>query len=76
MNMYIKRSVANKDALAHTRREVHVVDNLKIKLQLGMDLMVSERMTTDLVSKKLGFRSCKGLETTIEVTAKDSTRVR
>ena len=76
MDLYIKGKVEDKDAVAHLRREVHVVDNLKAKLLLGMDVMVPERMIVNLDLKKLTVGSCKGLKTSIKVTSKDNTRIR
>lgn len=76
MYMYIKGHVHDKESVAHIRREVHVVDNLKAKLLLGMDIMAPERMVVNLDTKQLTVNSCRGLTTNLNVTTRDNTRIR
>lgn len=76
MDLYIKGSVDGRESIAHIRREVHIVDNLKAKLLLGMDIMTPERMIVNLDTKQLTLNSCRGLTTNLGVTARDNTRIR
>ena len=48
--------------VACIRVEAHLVDNLKAKLLIGMDLMGHEGFRLDLDAKKLRISSCMNIE--------------
>jgi hypothetical protein len=56
LNFYIKGSTnKTKNAVAHIRWEIHVVDNLGPKLLIGMDIIGPEQIGMDIVNCQLVF---------------------
>jgi len=76
LDMYIPGEVSGRKVKAHIRREVHLVDNLKAKMLVGMDILAPEKMSLDLGSEQLFVRSCGDFVAPIQVTAKDNINVR
>ena len=74
--MYLFDVVESFLVIAHFTREMHVVDNLKIKLLLRMNIIDFERFVINLNKRQLSVRSCKNLIATLKITIKDNVRVR
>ena len=76
IDMWVPGHQNGKKCIAHIRREVHFVDNLRAKMLMGMDILGPERMIVDIGSETLTIRSCENLTAPIQVTAKDNVNVR
>lgn len=58
LDLYVEGKVKGKTAIAHIRRDVHIVDNLKAKMLIGTDIMCPEGMIASLQTGKLTIGSC------------------
>ena len=76
INLYVPSIVKGKPSLAHLRREVHIVDDLKAKILMGVNILGPERILIDVGEEKLLIRSCDNLTADIKVKAKDNVKVR
>ena len=76
IDLFIKGIVDGKNATAHLKREAHLVNNLKAKFLVGIDILAPERISLDLSNERMTIRSCKGLVAKVQITAKDNVRVR
>ena len=56
-------------AIAHFKREVHIVDDLKAKMLIGMDIMGPEGIALDPANKRLTVGSC-GIVAPLSVKSK------
>ena len=74
--MYIQDTIDKRKVTTHLRREVHVIDNLKTKLLLSMNVMSFERMIIDMNLKQLIIKSCQSLIVKLEIIVKNNIRVR
>ena len=68
--MYIKNKIHNNNIVIHIRRKIHVINNLKTKLFLSMNILIFERIIIQLNNKKLLINNCKKLTTNIEILLK------
>lgn len=62
--------------MAHIRHEIHLVDNLKAKFLMGMDILGLKQVIIDIPCRKLRFGSCQGISVPCEVKARDNVRIR
>ncbi|SLM33512.1 reverse partial [Lasallia pustulata] len=76
LDVFLDGTINNAPARAHMRREAHVVDSLKAKFLMGVDILVPERICLNLSEGKMVVQSCKDLVAPIQITAKDNVRVR
>ena len=76
LSMYIQDTIDKRKVTTHLRREIHVVDNFKIKFLLSMNVMNFERMIIDMNLKQLIIKSCQSLVVKFEITVKNNIRVR
>ena len=58
VDLYLEGKLKGKTFIAHIKRDVHVVDNLRAKMLIGTDIMCSERMIVNLQTRKLIIDSC------------------
>ena len=68
IDLYVPGNLNGKTAVAHIKREVHIVPELKAKLLIGMDILGPERMDLSFRNKVLTIHSCRGLSTKIQIT--------
>ncbi|SLM34772.1 probable transposable element [Lasallia pustulata] len=76
LDVFLDGTINDAPAQAHMRREAHVVDSLKAKFLMGVDILAPERICLNLSEGKMVVRSCKDLVALIQITAKDNVRVR
>ncbi len=77
LDLYIHGEIPGQGiATAHLQREAHVVDNLKAKLLLEVDILTPEGMRLDFQERRLIIHSCKSLNTPLSITARDNVRLR
>ena len=70
INLYIKEKIEKKSVVAHFRWEVHVMNDLKIKLLLDMNVIIFERIIINLNFKRFTINDCKSLKINIKITFK------
>ena len=71
LDLYIQgRTKDGSLALAHIKREFHLVDNLKANVLIGMDVLGPERSVLDTDRKQLILRSC-GLAVPMEIHSRE-----
>ncbi|SLM38909.1 probable transposable element [Lasallia pustulata] len=75
LDVFLDGTINDAPARAHMRREAHVVDSLKAKFLMGVDILAPERICLNLSEGKMVVRSCKDLVAPIQITAKDNVRV-
>ena len=68
LNLFINGKTSQGPATACLRREAHIVDNLKAKLLIGVDILAPEEMVLDFTIRTLTIGSCQGLVTPIRLT--------
>ena len=56
-----------RKVLAYLRRELHIVDNLRVKMLIKNDIIRPEGIVIDIANKKARINSCK---TTVDITAR------
>ncbi len=61
LDLYVPGTVKGQAAMAHMRREVHLVNDLKARMLMGMDILGPERILVDAGEEKLIIRSCDNL---------------
>ncbi len=66
----------NNDRLAVIIREVHIVNNLKAKMLVGIDILVPEDISIMLPSRKAIVGSCDDIELSLTVTTRSINPVR
>ena len=58
VDLYLKSKLKGKTFIAHIKRDVHVVDNLRAKMLIGTNIMCPEGMIANLQTRKLIIDSC------------------
>ena len=70
------KAASGKAVLAQISREVHIVDRLKAKVLIGMDIIRPERMSANINTKLLTIRSCEGTIVPVTITPRPNSKVR
>ena len=60
---------------ALVRREVHIVEELRAKVLMGIDIMGSEGITVDMSKKMAIIHSCDGISVPLSVTTRSNQRL-
>jgi len=77
INMYLEEKNHHETKiLTHIRREVHLVDNLKTKFLIEMDILDPEHITINISERKLHFESCERITVSCEIKTRDNVRIR
>ena len=58
--------------MTHIRREVHIVNDLRVNLLLDTDAMISENMTINYLNNQLSMTSCEDFVIVISINFIDS----
>ena len=58
LDIYLKDKREKKSSITHIKKNVHVVDNLRVKILFDIDIMCSKNMTIDLQTRKLIINNC------------------
>jgi len=64
---YISNMFNNNDQLTVIIKEMHIVNNLKIKILINIDILVSENIFIMLLSRKAIVNSCDNIELSLTV---------
>ena len=70
LDLWFKGLLNCKRATAHIQREARIVNNLKAKLLVGMDILGPEKIDLLFTSEKMVINSCKGLVVLITTTSR------
>ncbi len=62
--------------IAHIRYEVHLINNLKTKFLISMNILKSKQVIIDILSQKLKFESCEKISIFCEIKIQDNVRIR
>lgn len=65
-----------KPVMIKYTRDIHVVDNLKANLLIGMDILGPEGAVIDLPEEKIVFTKCGNVAVPVQATARDNVRIR
>ncbi|SLM41272.1 hypothetical protein LPUS_12228 [Lasallia pustulata] len=69
LDLWFKGLLNSKPATAHIQREARIVNDLKAKLLVGMDILGPEKIDLLFTSEKMVMNSCKGLVVLITTTS-------
>ena len=58
LDFYIDDKIKNKSIIVYIKRDVHIVDNLKIKMLIDSDIICSKKMIVDLQKRKVTIVNC------------------
>lgn len=76
IDLYVDGQTVNGPKIAHLKRVAHIVDNLKAKLLISVDILAPEGMLVDFANKTMTMGSCQRLRTLIKLKPKSNERVR
>jgi hypothetical protein len=76
LDLYLDDIFEKKKKRDHFRREFHVVDDLRCKILIDMNILSSEQMRIDLISKSLFISTCRNLEILIRIALKSNARIK
>jgi len=76
LNIYIKKQIDSKSAITYICREIYIVNYLKVKMFLKIDIIILEQIIVNLNNKTLTVNSCRKLTIDFKIIAKNNTRVR
>jgi len=67
---------ASNKVIAHIRYEVHLINNLKTKFLIGMNILESKQVIIDILSRRLRFESYKRILILCEIKVQNNVRIR
>ncbi len=73
LDLYLDELINESKTRDHVRREFHLVDELKCKLLMNLNIMTSEKMTINLADKSLIVFTCEIL---VRINSKSNSRIR
>ena len=59
MNLYIKNKIKSKIVIVYIKKNVHIVNNFKIKILINIDIMCLKKIIVDFQTQKLMIKNCK-----------------
>jgi len=66
----------NNKVIVYICYEVHLIDNLKTKFLININILKSKQVIIDISNQKLRFESCKEVLVFCEVKIKNNIRIR
>jgi hypothetical protein len=66
----------NNKVIAHIRYEVHLINNLKTKFLISINILELKQIIINILSRKLRFESCKKILVLCEIKTRDNVRIR
>lgn len=75
LNFYLDDLFNDKKARGHIHREFHIVNDLKCKLLMSLDIMTSKQMIINLIDKSLFISMCDNLVVSIRINSKSNSRI-
>jgi hypothetical protein len=76
IDLYLKYLINDSRVRDHIKRKFHLVDELKCKLLMILNVIISKEMTINLTNKFIIVSTCENLIISIRVTSKLNVRIR
>jgi hypothetical protein len=76
LDLYLNEMCNDKKAWAHIRRESHIVNDLKCRLLMSLNIMTFKEMIINLVDKSLIISICENIAISIKINSKSNFRTR
>ena len=76
LDLYIFNTSMNQWAIIHIRKKMHIIDDLKAKMLLNINILSLERMSIDVDEEKLLIKSYNDLIANIKIKVKNNIDVR
>jgi hypothetical protein len=76
LDLYLNDLINEKKARDHIRRKFHLIDDLKCKLLMNLNVMISKEMMINLTNKLLIISTCENLMISIRINLKSNSRIR
>lgn len=75
--MYLEeKNVHERKVLKHVCREMYLVDNLKTKFLIKMNILDSKQIVIDIFKQKLHFEFCESIIIACEIKTRNNVRIR
>jgi hypothetical protein len=75
LNFYLDDLFYDKKVRNHMHREFHIMNDLKCKLLMKLDIMTSKQMIINLIDKSLFIFMCNDLIVSIRINSKSNSRI-
>jgi hypothetical protein len=75
LNFYLDDLFNDRKMRNHMHREFHIMNDLKCKLLMRLDIMTSEQMIINLIDKSLFISMCDDLIVSIRINSKSNSRI-
>ena len=75
LNLYIQGYINKLSAIAHLTKEVHLVNNLKVKMLMSTNILVIKGAVVDLSWQKMFLSACKNIVISIQISFKGNIQV-
>ncbi len=76
LDLYLDELSNDQKICDHIRREFHVVNDLKCKLLMKLDIMISKKMIINLKNKSLIIFICENMTILIRINLKSNSRIK
>ena len=58
LNIYFENKLKKKSSIVHVKKNVHVINNLRVKILIDIDIIYSKKMTINLQTRKFIIDNC------------------
>ncbi len=76
LDLYLNEVTHDKKIRDHIRRKFHIVNDLKCKLLMKLDIMISKEMIINLKNKSLIILICENMIVFIKINLKSNSRIK
>ena len=76
LNLYLNEIFRDLSAREYFRKEIHIVNDLKCKIFLNMNILKAKQMTFNMKDKTMILFTCKDLIVFIRIAPKSNARIR
>jgi hypothetical protein len=76
LDLYLNEITVERKARDHIKREFHLVNELKCKLLMRLNIMISKKMIINLTNKSFIIFTCENLTIFIKINFKFNSRIR
>ena len=76
LNIYIKEKIDFKNAIIHIHRELYIINDLKIKILLKMNIIIFKRIIIDINVKIFRINNYKNFIIDFNIIIKNNKRIR
>jgi hypothetical protein len=76
LNLYLNEVFSEKKCRDHIRRKFHLINELKCKILMKLNIITSKKMIINLSDKSLIISTCENLIVSIRINSKSNSRIR